>query len=61
MAPMMKNVTLGTRELQLLQRTMQLVVKLHADAKDRGVTLQPAEEQELISGLNAVHRMLYGE
>lgn len=58
---MMKNVTLGTRELLLLQRMMQLVVKLHADAKERGVVLQPAEEQELISGLNAVHRMLYGE
>lgn len=58
---MVKNVTLGTRELQSLQRTMQLLVKLHDEARAAGVMLQPAEEQELVAGLNAVHRLLYIE
>lgn len=59
---MLKNTTsFGSRELLSLQRTMQLVTKLHQEARSKGVSLSAAEDQELIMGLQALHRVIYDE
>ena len=54
------NATLGSRELVMLHRTMQLVTKLTKLADDAGVRLPKEEQDELIKGLEAIHRIVYG-
>lgn len=54
-----KSATLGSKELQQLQETMRLVVKLLKLAKDSGVKLDKNEEDYLIRGLQSIHNLIY--
>ncbi len=55
-----QSTTLGSRELIVLHRTLQLVTKLMKLAEDAGVKLPAEEREELIKGLQAFHRVVYG-
>lgn len=57
---MAQSTTLGSRELAALQRTMQLVTQLMRLAADAGVRLPKDQEDELIKGLESIHREVYG-
>ena len=54
------NATLGSREMIALHKTMQLVTKLLKLADGAGVRLPKEEQDELIKGLEAIHRLIYG-